>query len=244
MPGPRVEQSAVLIRPISIRIPGNASEKRVFDFFIHNTAVQLSGHYDSSFWESLILAASMDKPALRHAVMALGALHEDFTIKHGTLPTAAICVDDPNVRFAMEQYAKAIAALRNSLAAGEEEPLTALMACALFVSFDSLRGWFQAALVHLQSGLAILGGLRKNHPGNHTVETNVAPLMTRLSMQSVFFCEAKSKQDRIAYGKQRIEASQKKVVIPERFTTLGEARNCFDETVDGIYRAVMLWKLV
>lgn len=59
-----------------------------FDFFVRNTAVELSGYYDPSFWEKLILAASVQKSSLRHAVIAIGALHEDFAHKRLMSPTS------------------------------------------------------------------------------------------------------------------------------------------------------------
>ena len=138
--------STDLIQRIAVHTPGNAEEKRGFDFFLWQTAAELSGYYDAFFWGILILAASAQKPALRHAVVALGALYKDFLGKSlvPSTPSAA----DRKPQFALNQYAKAVGALRRSLSSGKEEPLTALMSCILFVCFDSLRGWFESAMVH------------------------------------------------------------------------------------------------
>jgi hypothetical protein len=111
-------------------------EKRGFHFFLQNTAAELSGYYDSSFWESLILSASAQEPSLRHAVIAIGALHEDFSQKRLTSSTPS--PDELETDFALNQYTKATSALRRSLSSGKQEPLTALMSCILFVCFDSL----------------------------------------------------------------------------------------------------------
>ncbi|KIN03138.1 hypothetical protein OIDMADRAFT_97438, partial [Oidiodendron maius Zn] len=105
--------STDLIQRISVHTPGNAEEKRGFDFYLRNTAAELSGYYDSLFWEKLILAASAQKPSLRHAVIALGALHEDFSRKR--LVSSTLSAEEQESQFALNQYAKAMGALRRSL---------------------------------------------------------------------------------------------------------------------------------
>ena len=88
--------------------------------------------------------------------------------------------DDHDTEFALNQYAKAMKALRRSLSSGKQEPLKVLMSCILFVCFDSLRGWYKSAIVHLQSGLRILRDMRKLSTDNHIIKDNIAPLFMRL----------------------------------------------------------------
>lgn len=234
------KNSTDFIQRISVHIPGNAEEKRGFDFFLRNTAAELAGYYDSSFWEQFILAASVQKPSLRHAVIALGALHEDFSRKRPvpSIPSA----EDRKTQFALNQYAKAMGALRRSLSSGKEEPLTALMSCVLFVCFDSLRGWFESAMVHLQSGLRILRDMRRSSAGNHIVEDNIAPLFMRLSIQSIIYVDTRSTHDQRAFARKLIDVSREKVAILEEFKSLEEARNALDQAVDGLFRAFYMWE--
>ena len=234
------KNSTDLIQRISVHTPGNAEEKRGFDFFLRNTAAELSGYYDSLFWEKLILAASAQKPSLRHAVIALGALHEDFSRKR--LVSSTSSVEDQGTQFALNQYAKAMGALRRSLSSGKEEPLTALMSCILFVCFDSLRGWFESAMVHLQSGLRILRDMRRSSTGNHIIEDNIAPLFMRLSIQSIIYVETKSTHDKTAFARNLIDISGKEIVISEEFESLEEARNTLDQAADGLFRAFYMWE--
>lgn len=131
-----------LVARVPTTIPGTAEEKRGFSYFLHNTAAELSGYYDSSFWESLLLQASTAEPALRHAVIAIGALHESFANK-----LLDYSPDSIERGFSINQYTKAIGHLRRSLAAGNQQPLTALMSCILFVCFDSIRGHLESAMV-------------------------------------------------------------------------------------------------
>ncbi|PQE13475.1 putative UPC2 Regulatory involved in control of sterol uptake protein [Rutstroemia sp. NJR-2017a WRK4] len=233
------KDSVALIQRISVHISGTTEEKRSFEFFLRNTAAELSGYYDSSFWERLVLAACAQKPSLRHAVIALGALHEDFSRK-GMVPSIPPA-EDPNHPFAMKQYGKAMGALRRSLANGKEDPLTALMSCILFFCFDSLRGWFESAMAHLQSGLGILRDMRRSSTGNHIVEDSIAPLFKRLSIQSIVYVETKSKNDKMAFARKLIDASEQEIIILEEFEGLKEARNALDQAADGLFSAFYMW---
>ncbi|MCJ1437153.1 hypothetical protein MMC27_006538 [Xylographa pallens] len=231
----RPDESAMdLIQRISVHIPGNAEEKRGFDFFLRYTAAELSGYYDSSFWEKLILAASAQKPSLRHAIIAIGALHEDFSRKR--LAPLTPSAEDQKTQFALSQYAKAMGALRRSLSSGKEELFTALMSCILFVCFDSLRGWFESAMVHLQSGLRILRDLRRSSKGNHIIEDNILPLFTRLSIQSIIYVDTKSTYDQTGFARQLIDVSGEEITISEEFKSLEEARNALNQAANGLFR--------
>ncbi|KFY23148.1 hypothetical protein V493_06049 [Pseudogymnoascus sp. VKM F-4281 (FW-2241)] len=233
------KKSTDLIHRISVHIPGNAEERRGFDFFLRNTAAELSGYYDSSFWEKLILAASAQKPSLRHAVIALGSLHENFSRKR--LVPSTPSAEDQKTQFGLNQYAKAMGALRRSLSSGKEEPLTALMSCILFVCFDSLRGWFESAMVHLESGLRILRDMRRSSTGNHIIEDNIAPLFMRLSIQATIYVETRSTHDKTAFARKLMDVPGKEIVISEEFESLEEARNALDQAADGLFRAFYMW---
>ena len=225
-----------LIQRISVHIPGNTEEKRGFDFFLRNTVAELSGYYHSSFWEQLVLAGSAQKSSLRHAIIAIGALHEDFSRKR-LAPSTPLAED--KTQFALNQYAKAMGALRRSLSSGKEEPLTALMSCILFVCFDSLRGWFESAVVHLQSGLTILGDIRTL---STVIKDNITPLFIRLSIQSVVYINTKSTHDQIAFARKLMDVAGKEILISEEFESLEEARNALNQAADGLFRGFYMWK--
>ena len=58
-----------------VGVAGNQQERRAFHFFQQRTAPHLSGFYNDEFWNQMVLRASHQEPAIRHAVMALGSLH-------------------------------------------------------------------------------------------------------------------------------------------------------------------------
>lgn len=138
------DQSLVLVQRVSTCIPGSTEEKRGFSYFLHNTAPELSGYHDSSFWEKLLLQVATAEPALRHAVIGMGSLHEAFANKR-----LGYSADTIERGFAISQYTKAIGHLRRSLARGTQQSLTALMSCIIFTCFDSIRGHFASAMVSL-----------------------------------------------------------------------------------------------
>jgi hypothetical protein len=44
--------------------------------FIHHSAPQLAGCFDSPFWQQILLESGDQSPAVKHAIGAIGALHE------------------------------------------------------------------------------------------------------------------------------------------------------------------------
>ena len=81
-----------------------------FTFFLHKTAPELSGYFDFDFYKRMILQISREQPAVRHAVIALGSLHQ--AIKAGEQP------GDPMRNTSLQQYNMAIGALSKGLAEG------------------------------------------------------------------------------------------------------------------------------
>ena len=87
----------------------------------------LSGVFDPTFWTRLVLQATHHEPAIKHAVIALGALHESSEIKSR---------EDSSI-FAMQQYGKAIECLVKPLREKQKQAAdVALITCVLFVCFE------------------------------------------------------------------------------------------------------------
>ena len=115
---------------------GNNDERRYFDFFLKRTASQLSGFYDSDFWGCLILRATHHQPAIRHAVLALGSLHERF--EAGDRSVVNPIWDKTEGGFALKQYNYAIQQLIKYTNEGQKAVDVCLIACILFACFEVL----------------------------------------------------------------------------------------------------------
>ncbi|KAK0631014.1 hypothetical protein B0T17DRAFT_616591 [Bombardia bombarda] len=159
--------SAISVVP---RAPASTSvlvsgEKEIscFEWFVNRTAPKLPGTFSSRFWNTLIIPASLNEPAISHAVLALSSVH-----KRGiAIPDSQR--NDPGVdaapgeqeEFILQHFAKAISSLAlHSSSKDRASFRIALITCIVFVCLDYLRGELQTALLHLRHGLRILGQMQ------------------------------------------------------------------------------------
>jgi hypothetical protein len=124
-----------LARSPSTAINGTEKEARSFHFFCQKTAPQLTGFFGDDLWEYLILRASHHEPAIRHAVIALGSLHERFIEHDGMVAKSKteLYRDD----FALREYTVAIKFLVWPLMDQKQQSVdVCLIACILFTCFE------------------------------------------------------------------------------------------------------------
>ncbi len=94
----------------------------------------MSGFFCSEIWDRLILQATHYEPAIRHAVLALGSLHERFENEDQSLHKPTWSRDEGG--FALEHYNLAIQSLMNPVNSGRLNIDVCLIACMLFSSFE------------------------------------------------------------------------------------------------------------
>ena len=109
-------------------------ERRCFNFFRSRTSVQMAGFFPSEIWDRLILQATHYEPAIKHAVLALGSLHERFENEDQSLQKQTWSRDEGG--FALEHYNLAIQSLMNPANSGRLNIDVCLIACMLFCSFE------------------------------------------------------------------------------------------------------------
>ena len=146
----------IALHTAGITLPGTSLERRRFDYFRQRTASALAGHFDSEFWYQLVLQVSQAEPAVRHAVVALGSLHE--TLDKGAQEFGNRSQSLVGREFSLQQYDKSVTSLRSRLVSGDGNSVleVALICCVLFNSFETLHGNHDQALLHLQNGLKIM----------------------------------------------------------------------------------------
>lgn len=105
----------------------------------------LSGPTDSYFWTHLVMQFSHFEPTMRHAVLSISSLYEEFA--RGSRITRQIC----GSTFAVRHYNSAIKQVKS---ASDEQ--TVLVLCVLFICIEYLQGDFDAALQHSRHGIMIL----------------------------------------------------------------------------------------
>jgi hypothetical protein len=99
---------------------------------------ELSGAFDNDeFWQRLLLQATHHEPAIRHAAVAVGALHERFENSLDANLTFKLNEKKTQDAFALQQYSKAIKALLGPQEVqGKQVADVPLMTCVLFIYFE------------------------------------------------------------------------------------------------------------
>lgn len=123
-------------------------EWRSWEFFYLQTA-SCFGHKAGDF---LLSVATID-PLIRTAALALGSLHRMFLYEgdHNGADTSA------GRQTALRQYNMAMRRGLHKLSQSSADSIdTILVMCALFYCAECLQGYYQAALLHVASGVRIL----------------------------------------------------------------------------------------
>lgn len=145
-------------RPLSplslIGLPSHPLSDRAFDYFIHRSCIDLIGPLHAQVWCEYTLSACATSPAIQHAVLALSGFHEWYCFPvHASRDEKCwrqyyLAVKRTNelVKIAEEDGQKRTPAVTDEI----------LIACAIFITIEILLGNTDAALRHLEGGLAII----------------------------------------------------------------------------------------
>ncbi|KAK4942184.1 hypothetical protein LTR10_018076 [Elasticomyces elasticus] len=127
------------------------TERSAFESFQKRSASALGPGLGWPAFGEVVLQCSDNSPVLRHATIALGAIHEHELEVSGTHKGTH---NRDLLTFAYCQYGRAIRQLRHELSTASREKM--MLACILFTIFDFVQGDDVAAAAHLQGGLAML----------------------------------------------------------------------------------------
>jgi hypothetical protein len=186
-----------------------------------------------------VLQATHHEPAIRHAAIAMGALHEKFTLR-GDILLGGDDWKGWNESFALGQYVKALGSLLEPRRKKEKQAAdVALMTCVLFICFETLRGHHGAAIAHVDAGIKIITELSSNRisssstPSNFSVSANP---YTPLSTLNRIFIRLETQAATVTFGRRRQLISSAydfgpdgyQQDIPQTFTSIEEARNSLE----------------
>ncbi|GMG02046.1 unnamed protein product [Aspergillus oryzae] len=169
-----------------------SDERRCLSYFQNHTIPTLLSLFDSTLWEKLVFQISQAEPAVYHAVVALSAIHYDSEAKGMPLP-----MDQPRNtwhQFALEQLSRAFNLLTKRRTSQDPRFCNVtLVCCLLFVLSDLLRGHYDNAFSHLQSGIRILQDLQAHRqliapiPREELVEQSLVAAFAHLDIMSTHF---------------------------------------------------------
>ncbi|KAK9234409.1 hypothetical protein V1525DRAFT_422274 [Lipomyces kononenkoae] len=141
-----------------LALPWSVEECRGFAYFQTRTAAALSGRFLSPFWNSLVLQAAHNEPAVLQALITVAQFHERLEIGgvHGIgqfegLQPAAV-----------GNYSKALRMARELQSVANHD--ATLIACVLFVCIELMQNNYNGAFVHVKHGLRILEQLQARQP--------------------------------------------------------------------------------
>lgn len=247
----------------SVAISFNGQENMYFQLFREHTASELSGFFDSEFWTRSVLQESHQEAAIRHAVVALGALYKTLEKSCESPPgspdngSGAQDTAIDHYSFALHQHGKAMARLREAMESKEvRSQRQILISIVLFTCFASFCGDHQAAIVQVQHGLRLLQERQqKQHSSdtrNDAVEDELIQMFSRLAIQAKSYDMAfhfpepyviklspnsvpTSPQSPSSPSDSSSTASME-ATIPEVFETVQEARLSLDSLVERMLR--------
>lgn len=232
--------NAIALHKMSVDLAGEEEERRAFHFFRSNSVMALQGYFDSDFWSQLVLQASHTEPTIRHAVIALGSLHETTQTKHSAISKSGKAYN----KFALQQCNKAIASLTRELGAkGQRSIEVLLMSCVLFVCFETLQGNYESALTHMESGVRMYHNWQAESKNSercmygrpHSVDKEIAQIFSRLNLQVLMF------PDTHLVGKDFYNPNVNTVIDspPTSFSCLKEAKDRLDNCISYIFQRLI-----
>ncbi|KAL2060228.1 hypothetical protein VTL71DRAFT_9623 [Oculimacula yallundae] len=220
----------------------NDEERMSFDYFQSQTITKLPGLFYSYFWQKLVLQACTSEPAVLHAVIALGSAHriEDESLRYRNRRSFDSQEIDKIARrqfFTIQEYSKAINHLRNRETEDKCASLrVVIITCVLFVTLELLRGEYENARAHTESGWKLMRELRlgnrcitfkpeaKLAGGFSPVDESLSDSLACLSVQSALFgCKSATSHLEINQPDHLGETK-----LPRYFRTVSDARKSFN----------------
>ncbi|KAI2621673.1 hypothetical protein GGR54DRAFT_599319 [Hypoxylon sp. NC1633] len=189
-----VDSSLTIYRPATLSF--DSIDGQYFQLFRERTAGELSGFFDSSFWARTVLQECHSEQAIRHSVVALGALYktlEKMSESPPSSPSDSVDRTDDAVRHwevAFKNYSLALTSMVSTTSQDQSSQRMSLMATVLLACFDSFIGDHRQAIVQIQSGLRLLEELRTQRRNaflpkpEEPVEQDLVQMFTRLAIQA------------------------------------------------------------
>jgi len=231
-PNPLKAGSYLVAMPSSELRFADDLEERHFRNFQMETAAELSGIFDTTFWNRLLLQACHEEPFVKKIVMALSAVSTSKKLSLRTNSSAVErAINAQQTGFALMQYQKALKEIRTSLAS-RADSRKAVIACLLVCCFESLLGNLASAHAHALSGQKLLEQWLVQHPYTRSCDVGIASPAQHLIEDDIlkagvfFDAQLLSFQDpRPAYihAKLRLEGEEAIAQMPKRLKNIGEA---------------------
>ncbi|TVY67375.1 Transcriptional regulatory protein moc3, partial [Lachnellula suecica] len=207
-------------------------EHDAFTTFCSST---VSASFSSDLWTRLMLQACETEPAVRHAVVALGALNLDPS--NLLTPTKENGIGTLRHQFAFRQYSKALCLLRRDVAGGKHDLRTTLIASLLFYCFESFQGYHELAISQVYTGLKLIREWASSFykpRSQEKVEDDVLRAFGSLEIQVMLYADGRTREAHEHYRRAgQVDVDE----MPGVFGGLEEARRL----LECVIRRSMHW---
>ncbi|RFU35079.1 hypothetical protein B7463_g1182, partial [Scytalidium lignicola] len=178
-----------------------------------------------------MLSGACTEPSIRHAVVALAALHEaTITVQQSrSLSFDRLgLVANMHHRQAIKHYSKAIQIMRKTVASGAQDMRTTLVTCFMIFGFEAFHGNIALAVAQVQTGIALIGEWKENYllrgtpysaPDEDVIETFLC-----LEIQTMTFHDNRPYESHAVLRK---EYASKVQNMPSSFSSMWEATKYF-----------------
>jgi hypothetical protein len=148
------QKSRPLSRNITPTLSGSSDGLHYLEFYHYCAGPLLSSKFDNGFWSRTALQMAHSESAIRHALVALGYLHqtEPGNLKHAR----SVFTSGYQNRTFLFHYNTAVRSLIDRMNEPSYVPEVGLVTCLLFVCIEFIRGNYHAAFAHLKGGLKII----------------------------------------------------------------------------------------
>lgn len=261
--------AAAIVPPLyqpSSNLGFQQGEGLYFELFRVQTASELSGYFNSNFWAQRVLQECHAESAIRHSVIALGALYK--TLEQSFYMTT-LCSEKRELymgslvshwQVAIKQYSDAMNAMMLLNGQSLRSFRTRLMASILLACFDSFIGDHKQAIRQIQTGLGLLEKLQTLYPNHRRpgpegyIEDDLLIIFTRLAIQAKSYDMAfhfpqpyvirLTPQQPQSGGSSPISSdigspgSPPSIPVPARFESLLDARLASDRLCEKLLRFI------
>jgi hypothetical protein len=192
------QSRATAVNPVSVPQYGipivciSAGNVHYLEFYHYCAAPTLSTQFDREFWSRTSFQMAQSELCIQHALIALGYLNK---IETGSLKDARFSfLAASEQKTLLFHYNKAVECLVKRISQPSYSPEIGLVSCMLFICIEFLRGNFETAMAHFNSGLNIMSALKRTQIPSSAqrirfsmIEELIKPMFIRMIATGVIY---------------------------------------------------------
>ncbi|KAK2623983.1 hypothetical protein QTJ16_006617 [Diplocarpon rosae] len=235
--------------PLATSPFADVEEYLYFDRFCARTGYDIFPAFDSGCTRQRLLESCHSNPAIRHAIVALGALDRTAEMvqsfeKLSLAPVERGAAATRHHQNALRQYARAVRYMAADARETRVDLRTMLLTCLLVLAFESWTGNMDLAVSQVHAGIRLIQAWKENFkndadrstrlsPAPYVVEDDLIQIFCRLAVQHSFFADGHSGELHALLG---MEGPRFTRSMPDTFDDIFEAGKYYDGIIRrGVY---------